>query len=125
MEIKTEFNLGDKVWFVTYYNFVHECPVFEEEVHDVKPKGVVNGEIIGVKVDILGFNTTETYNISCGDYKNCQYVYNSRKADRVYATKEEAEKAYADELYEYEIERRVKRQELLEWIKEHYGVDSE
>ena len=119
MEIKTKFNVGDKVWFVNYDKIDYDCPICGEETFYEYPCGVMQGEIRAVRgLDI--FLLLKSVRVSAG-----QCAYTDRSSDRIYATKEEAEQAYADELYKYEIERRVKRQELLEWIKEHYGVEVE
>lgn len=123
MEIKTKFNVGDKVWFVNYDNIAYDCPICEEEAYNVKPRGAIEGEVENIRVEYNGLGYVEYYKIICARFKSGQCAYTDRSSDRVYATKEEAEQAYANELQEYEDEMRCEKERLIEWIREHYQDD--
>lgn len=121
MENKTKFNVGDKVWYVAYDNIAYDCPICEEETYDVKPCGVQQGEVEEITIVHNLIKHIESYKIICKRYESGICAFTDRKGDSVYATKEQAEQAYADELAEYEEDRRCEKNRLVEWIKENYG----
>ena len=122
MEIKTKFNVGDKVWYVAYDNIAYDCPICDEEAYEVKPIGVRQGDVERINIEHNLTNHKESYKIICKRYDNGICAFTDRNADCVYATKHQAEQAYADELEEYNEDRVIERNRLIEWITNHYGI---
>ena len=122
MGIKTKFNVGDKVWYVAYDNLAYDCPICEEETYNVKPCGVQQGEVEEITVSHNLIRHFENYKIICVRYESGICAFTDRKGDSVYETKEQAEKAYADELEEYNQDRIIERNNLIEWIETHYKI---
>lgn len=120
MEIKTKFNVGDKVWYVAYHNYACDCPICDEGYYEEKPCGVMQGDVEEVNVMHNIAHHEEYYKIIFERYESGMCTFTERKADRVYETKEQAEKAYADELAEYYDNKRIEKQRLIEWINSHY-----
>lgn len=121
MEIKTKFNVGDKVWYVAYDHLAYDCPICEEEAYETKPIGVRQGDIEQITVELNLTAHKESYKIICKRYDNGICAFTDRQADSVYATKHQAEQAYAEELEEYKQERNKARLDFMEWVVEHFG----
>ena len=120
MEIKTKFNVGDKVWFVAFDNIAYDCPLCDEETYDVKPRGVMQGEIEEITITHNLTRHEESYKVVCGRYNSGLCAFTDRHADRVYATQHEAEQAYATELAEYEEDLWAEKNRVAEWFAERY-----
>ena len=120
MEIKTKFNVGDKVWYVAYDNIAYDCPHCGEKYYNEKPCGVKQCDIDDIYIMHSISYQEERYKVIAERHDNGICIYTNRQADRVYATEEEAQKAYADELAEYYDNKRIEKQRLIEWINSHY-----
>lgn len=121
MEIKTKFNVGDKVWYVAYDHIAYDCPICDEETYEVKPIGVMQGDVEQINIEHNLTSHKESYKIICKRYDNGVCAFTDRQADSVYETQEQAEQAYAEELQEYEEEKEIEKKKVLAWVKEYYG----
>lgn len=122
MEIKTKFNVGDKVWYVAYDHLAYDCPICEEEAYETKPIGVRQGDIEQITVEHNLISHKENYKIICKRFDSGICAFTDRQADSVYSTKQQAEQAYAEELEEYNQDRISERKHLIEWIENHYKI---
>lgn len=122
MEIKTKFNVGDKVWYVAYDHLAYDCPICEEEAYETKPIGVRQGDIEQITIEHNLTSHKESYKIICKRYDNGICAFTDRQSDSVYATKNQAEQAYANELEEYNQDRVSERNNLIKWFENHYGI---
>ena len=122
MEIKTKFNVGDKVWYVAYDHLAYDCPICEEEAYETKPIGVRQGDVEQISGEHNLTHHKESYKIICKRFDSGICAYTDRQADSVFATKHQAEQAYADELEEYNQDRIRERNHLIEWVENHYGI---
>ena len=123
MEIKTKFNVGDKVWYVAYDNIAYDCPHCGEECYYEKPCGVEQGDIDEIRITHNICYHNEFYKIIIKRGESGLCLYSDRQADRVYATEEEAQKAYADEFAEWQEEQRCEKQRVIEFVKNHYEIE--
>ena len=123
MEIKTKFNVGDKVWYVAYDNIAYDCPHCGEECYYEKPCGVKQGAIDEIYITHSILYQEERYKVVSERHDNGICLYTDRQADRVYLTEEKAQKAYAEEFEEWEEEQRLKKQLVIDFVKNHYGIE--
>lgn len=92
MEIKTKFNVGDKVWYVAYDNIAYDCPHCGEECYNEKPCGVKQGDIDEIYITHSILYQEERYKVVAERHDNGICLYTERQSDRVYSTEEEAQK---------------------------------
>ena len=123
MKIKTKFNVGDKVWYVSYDNIAYDCPHCGEECYNEKPCGAKQGEIYEICITHNICYHNESYKIIAERYESGICSYTDRQANRVYATEEEAQKAYSEEFAEWQEEQRLEKQRVIEFVKNHYEIE--
>ena len=120
MDIKTKFNVGDKVWYVAYDNIACDCPICEGYAYEEKPCGVRQGEVDCITLMFAKIYHEESYKIIDSRLENGTCIYTNRNSYRVYETKEQAEQAYADELAKYEEDLWTEKNRVAEWFAERY-----
>lgn len=123
MEIKTKFNVGDKVWYVAYDNIAYDCPHCGEECYSEKPCGVKQGDIEEIYISHSVLYNEEVYKVVTERHDNGICLYTDRGVDGVFATEEEAKKAYAKEFAEWEEEQRREKQRVIDFVKLRYGIE--
>lgn len=114
MEIKTKYNIGDDVYYISYATVERECECCGQTIDDEVPDSVKKGKIIGISVNIdIGqdldniISEMHTYKINT---ENNWFVL--RNSNFVYDTEEEAQTAFEKENEQLKFENAALRERL-------------
>lgn len=104
MELKTKYNIGDDVYYISYATVYRECECCGQEIDDEIPDKVCKGTVIGINVQYGIYNNNDNKISEIHNYDICTIGnwYITRCSNLVYDTEEEAHAAFDKEIKEKE-----------------------